>query len=124
MQSQSIKEKLAKVFKEELSLLVGLETETELKEGTSPKFCKAHSIRFTLHMQVEELQGQVANGELQPVDQRKWATPMVVVTRKDRKLRIYAHFKTTINPNLEMLTYLLLTPDEGFATLANGESFL
>ena len=39
-QIQSIKEEFADVFKEELGLLIGLEAEIELKEGTSPKFCK------------------------------------------------------------------------------------
>ena len=91
MESQSIKEEFAEVFKEELGLLVGLEAEIELKEGTSPKFCRARSIPFTLRRQVEEeLQRQVADGELQPVDQSKWATPIVVVTRKDGKLWICA----------------------------------
>jgi len=53
-----------------LGPLNGLEAEIELKEGTSPKFCKAHQIPFTLHTQVEEtLWQQIADGELQPVDQ-------------------------------------------------------
>ena len=72
VENQSIKEEYAKFSKEELGLLVGLEAEIELKEGTSPKFCKACSILFTLCRQVEEeLQRQVAEGELQPVDQSK-----------------------------------------------------
>ena len=124
VQSQSIKEEFAEVFKEELGLLVGLEAEIELREGTSPKFCKAHPIPFTLRIQVEEeLRRQVADGELQLVDQSKWVAPIVVVTRKDGKLRICATFKVTINPHLEMFTCPLPTPDEVFATLANGESF-
>ena len=71
-------------FKEKLGLLVGPEAEFELKEGTSPKFCKAPPNPFTLRTQVEEeLLRLVPDGELQPVDQSKWATPIVVVTRKD-----------------------------------------
>ena len=68
-------------------MLVSLETEIEVKEGINPKFCKASSIPFTLLTQVEELQRQVANGELQPVDQGKCATPIVMITRKDGKLQ-------------------------------------
>lgn len=40
--------KFADVFKEELGLLMGLEAEIELKEGTSPKFCKSRPISFVL----------------------------------------------------------------------------
>ena len=67
---QSLKEEFADVFKEELGLLVGIEAEIELKEDTSSKFCKPRPIPFALRSQVEEeLQKQVADGELQPVDQ-------------------------------------------------------
>ena len=84
---QSLKEEFADVFKEELGLLVGIEAEIELKEGTSSKFCKPRPIPFALRSQVEEeLQKQVADGELQPVDQSEWATLIVVVTKKDGKL--------------------------------------
>ena len=124
LEVQSIKQEFADVFKEELGLLNGLEAEIELKEGTSPKFCKARPIPFTLRTQVEEtLRQQIADGELQPVDKSEWATPIVVVTKKDGKLRICADFKVTINPHLKVPTYPLPTPDEVFATLANGESF-
>ena len=47
----------------------------------------------------------MADGELLPVDQSDWATPIVVVTRKDEKLRICADFKVTINPHLKVPTY-------------------
>ena len=65
----------------------------------------------------------MADGELLPVDHSDWATPIVVVTKKDGKLRICADFKVTINPYLKIPTYPLPTPDEVFAALANGESF-
>ena len=71
----------------------------------------------------QTLQQPVADGELLPVDQSDWATPIVVVTKKDGKLCICADFKVTINPYLKIPTYPLPTPDEVFAALANGESF-
>ena len=119
-----IKEEFPDVFKEELGMLKGIEAEIELQQGVSPKFCKPRPIPFSLRSQVEQtLQQQVADGELVPVDQSDWATPIVVVTRKDGKLRICADFKVTINPHLKLPTYPLPTPDEVFAALANGESF-
>ena len=70
---EPIKEELTEVSKEELGLIVGLEAEIELKDSTSPKFCKPYacSISFTLHTQVEEdLQKQLTDGEYQPVKQQ------------------------------------------------------
>jgi len=121
---ESIREEFPEVFKEELGMLKGLEAEIELQPGVSPKFCKPRPIPFSLCTQVEQtLQQQVADGELLPVDQSDWATPIVVVTKKDGKLRICADFKVTINPYLKIPTYPLPIPDEVFAALANGESF-
>ena len=76
LEIQSIKEEFADVFRKNyVGLLIGLEAEIELKEGSSPKFYKPRPIPFTLRTQVEEeLRKQVANGELQPVDQSESAT--------------------------------------------------
>ena len=41
--NSAIKEEFSNVFKEELGLLIGLEAETELKEGTSPSHVVFHS---------------------------------------------------------------------------------
>ena len=121
---ESIREEFPEVFKEELGMLKGLEAEIELQPGVSSKICKPRPVPFSLRSQVEQtLKQQIDDGELLPVDRSDWATPIVVVTRKDGKLRICADFKVTINPHLKVPTYPLPTPDEVFATLANGESF-
>ena len=124
MNIDSIKEEFPDVFKEELGMLKGIEAEIELQQVVSPNFCKSRPIPFSLRSQVEQtLQQQVADGELVAVDQSDWATPIVVVTKKDGKLCICADFKVTINSHLKIPTYPLPTPDEVFAALANGESF-
>ena len=104
--SEPINQKgICRIF-QRLRLFAGLEAEIELKEYTSPKFLIAYCIPFTQHIQIEEeLQRQVASGDLQPVDQSKYTTFIVAVTRKDEKLQICAD---TIIPYLKTLTYLLL----------------
>ena len=52
-----------------------------------------------------------------------WATPIVVVYKKDGGIRICDDFKVSINPVLETQTYPLSTPEEMFSTLANGELY-
>ena len=62
-------------------------------------------------------------GELVPVDRSDWATPIVVVHKKDGGIRICGDFKVSINPVLQSQTYPLPTPEEMFSALANGESY-
>ena len=83
---ESIKEDFPEVIMEELGMLKGIEAKIELLQGVSPKFCKSRPVPFSLRNEVEQtLKQQVADGELLPVDQSDWATPIVVVTRKDGK---------------------------------------
>ena len=65
MQGESLQQEFPSVFKEELGLLVGMEAEFELKEGSKPNFCKSRPILFALREKVEEaIRNQVADGEL------------------------------------------------------------
>ena len=112
------------VVKEGLGRLKRIRADIELKGKVKPIFCKSRAVPFALRKQVEEiLQQQVEDGELQPVEQSEWAAPIVVVKKKDGGIRICADFKMTINPYLRHKTFPLPTPEEIFATLANGESF-
>ena len=58
-----------------------------------------------------------------PVDRSDWATPIVIVRKKDWGIRICSDFKVFINPVLQCQTYQLHTPEEMFSALANGESY-
>ena len=58
-----------------------------------------------------------------PVDRGNWATPIVIVHKKDGSIRICGDFKVSINPVLQSQTYPLPTPEEMFSALANGESY-
>lgn len=54
IQGKALQKEFPSVFKEDVGLLVGLEPDTELKEGAKPKFCKSRPIPFALHEEVEE----------------------------------------------------------------------
>jgi len=47
----------------------------------------------------EALWKQVEEGELESVDRSEWASPIVVVKKKDGGIQICADFKHTINPH-------------------------
>ena len=117
-------EEFAEVFQNELGVLRGIEATVAVNELAAPRFHKARPVPFMLKEKVErQLQQQVLEGELVPVDRSDWATPIVVVHKKDGGIRICDDFKVSINPVLQSQTYTLPTPEEMFSALANGESY-
>ena len=124
LQSVSLLNEFPEVVKQGLGRLKGIQADIELKEGTSPRFCKCRPVPFALRAQVEEaIKKQVEEGELKPVEQSDWAAPIVIVRKKDGDIRICADFKMTINPHLLPKPFPLPTTEEVFSTLAQGESF-
>ena len=59
-------------------------------------------------------------GVLERVDYSEWAAPVVVVRRKDGRVRICGDYKVTVNPALDVNQYPLPRPEDLFATLAGG----
>jgi len=91
-------------------------------EAAVPCFHKPRLIPFALREKVEQqLQKQVDEGELIPVDRSDWAIPIVVVNKKDEEIRICGDFKVSINPVIKSQVYPLPTPEKMFSALANGE---
>jgi len=71
----------------------------------------------------QQLQKQLDEGELVPIERSNQATPIVVVHKKDGGIRICGDFKISVNPVLETQTHPLPIPEKNFCTLANGESY-
>ena len=108
----------------ELGLLRDIEATVTVEESAVPRFNKCRPVPFALKDKVEEaLQSQVAEGQLVLVERIEWAAPMVVVHKKNSGIRICGDFKVSINPVICSQVYPLLTSEEMFSMLANGESF-
>ena len=82
--------------------------ELAINESAIPRFHKARLVPFAL--KEKQLQQQVREGELVPVDKSDWPAPIVVVHKKDGGIRICGDFKVSINPVLQSQTYPLPTP--------------
>ena len=79
----------AEVFKEELELLKGIQASVTVDEAAPPRFHKPRPVPFALRDKVkEQLDKQVAEGELIPIDKSEWAAPIVVVHKKDGGISI------------------------------------
>jgi len=69
------------------------------------------------------LDNLVKLGKAVRVRQSEWASPGVVVQKKDGSIRYCADFKRTLNPQLRVDYYPLPRPDTVFANLSNGAVF-
>ena len=110
-------------FQEGLSVMNTLKARLHLKQGCTPKFCKARSVLFTLRPAVEtEISRLEKEGVLKPVMHSQWALPVVPAPKNNGHLRLCSDCKITLNPAMEVDKYPLPKPENLFASLARGRS--
>ena len=63
-------------------------------------------------------------GIVEKIDHSPWAALVVPVPKKDGHIRLCGDYKVTINPYLEVDKYPLPKPEDLFASLAGGNTFL
>ncbi|UYV70739.1 K02A2.6-like, partial [Cordylochernes scorpioides] len=114
----------ANLFSKELGCLKNVHIDFYLKKNTTPVFCKARSLPFSLKKKVEnEIDGMVNEGILQPIEYANWAAPIVPVLKKDGSLRICGDFRCTANKAIELDKYPLPSIDEIFSKLSGNTVF-
>lgn len=121
----SYKVKFPNVFdKESNSKIRGFEAEIVMKPGVTPVFCKPYDIPYALVDKVKgELDRLVKVGTLVPVTASEWASPLVVVPKKNGALRLCVDFKMTLNRHIQTEHYPLPKAEDIFATLAGCTKF-
>ena len=93
-------------------------------EHAKPIFKKSRSVAYGLQPLLEtEFDQMIRDGILEPVENSDWATPLVIVPKKNGRLRVCGDFKVTINQCVETKQYPLPTTDNIFARLAGGKIF-
>ena len=65
---------------------------------------------------------QGASGELKAVENSDWASPIVVVPKSSSSVRICAHYKVSLNSQIEDHVYVLPTIEDIFSQL-KGDKF-
>eukprot|EP00118_Oscarella_pearsei_P023941 m.294194 g.294194 ORF g.294194 m.294194 type:complete len:713 (+) comp40742_c0_seq74:392-2530(+) len=112
------------LFGDDLGTVKGFKASLKLQPGATPTFLKARPAVYSLRDGIgQELDRLEKKGVLQKVSTSRWATPLVVVTKPDKSLRLCGDFKVTVNKVLDVDQYPLPKPDDLFATLAGGEKF-
>ena len=95
--------KFSDVISDKLGTMTHHRAKLYLKENATPKFCKARPVPFAVQQQIEEeLNRLQSQGIIEPVSHSEWATPVVPVPKKNRKLRLCGDFKVTLNPVLDV----------------------
>ena len=117
-------DKYAMVFSDTLGTFAHHEATLHLKGGATPKYFRPRSIPFALKNEVEgELDSLVEKGVLEPVHASEWASPIVVIPKKDGRIQLCSDYKVTINLLLTIDSHPLPKPQELFASLSGGERF-
>ena len=117
-------DKYSSLFSEGYGTVKDFKAQIHLKENVQPKFCKARTVPFALKEAVDkELDRLEAEGVIYKVDCSEWATPVVVVPKADKSVRLCGDYKVTVNPCIEVPQHPLPAAEEIFATLTGGTVF-
>ncbi|KAK3908251.1 hypothetical protein KUF71_018764 [Frankliniella fusca] len=106
------------------SVIEGFTAKLVLQKNARPIFARAYPLPYGMEEPVSKVLDKMeADGKAIRVRIADWASPALAVPKKDGSIRYVADFKRTINPQLRVDFYPLPTPEQVFATLANGQFF-
>jgi hypothetical protein len=95
-----------------------------LKEGITPVFHKAYdppqALRAILESEINKL---VNTGILKPVTHSHWATPVLLVPKRDGSYRTVTNYKATVNPAIKLDHYPIPRLEDIFTTLSDCQVF-
>ena len=96
-----------------------------MQAGAQLVYKKARPVPYAPKQQVkaevDRLEQQVI---IKKVEHSHWATPIVIVPKADKSIRIYGDYKVSINPYLRTEGCPLPTVQDLFSSLTNGAVFL
>ena len=97
-QSVPVLDEFPSLFEDGLGKVEGKEATIQLSEGAIPKCMSARPLPYAMKAKVEvELDRLIDEGILEPVEYSEWASPIVIVKKKDDSIRLCADFKATLN---------------------------
>lgn len=96
----------------------------ELKDDARPVFLKSRPVPLALRDDVaKEVDCLVEQGVREPVEYSNWATPLIVVRKKNETLLLCGGYGSTVNKAVKSSGYPLPTTVEIFATLGTSKIF-
>ncbi|XP_060081069.1 uncharacterized protein K02A2.6-like [Ylistrum balloti] len=123
----SVKEMLVKhhkLFQKGLGTIQKFKAQVKVQSDVQPIFCKARAVPFSLKEALEKELHRLENeGIVSRVEQSDWATPVVIVPKADKSIRLSGDFKVTVNKCLDEQQYPLPNVEDMFAQLTGGQKF-
>lgn len=102
----------------------GYEAHIRMKTDATPVFHKPRRVPYALREPVEaELQTLEKNGVIVKMDRSRWASPIVVVRKTDKSVRICGDYKVSINPFVEDEQITLSTTQDLYVQLSGSKVF-
>ncbi len=100
-------EKYKEIFTDELGTIKPYKAKLIVAPSAVPRYHPPRSVPFAMKTVVEEEFDRLESlGVLERVDVADWAAPIVVVPKKDGRVRICGDYKVTINPMLTSTSIL------------------
>lgn len=94
-----------------------------MKEET-PIFRKAYAVPLRLRQKViDHLDSLERDGVISPVETSEWASPVVIVIKKDQNIRLVIDCRVSINKVIIPNTYPLPVAQDLFASLSGSKMF-
>ncbi|CAB3257988.1 unnamed protein product [Arctia plantaginis] len=120
-----LKVKYKEVFsKDRSSHILNFKAKLKLRDGATPTFHKAYSIPYSKKQEVEaELLNLVKSGIIKKVTHSDWASPIVIVEKSNKNIRVCVDYKVTLNKQLDTDHYPLPLPEDIFSELAGATCF-
>ncbi|XP_055599178.1 uncharacterized protein K02A2.6-like [Uranotaenia lowii] len=121
---KDVKQKFSNVFNKDFSSpIVGYEAELVINKE-KPIFKKAYDVPYRLRDKVSEyLDNLQKQNVITPIENSKWASPIVIVMKKDNDIRLVIDCKVSINKVLVPNSYPLPVAQDLFAKLAGCKVF-
>lgn len=119
-----LKTKYSKIFDKDFSEpVVGYEGDLVLKSD-QPIFKKAYTVPYKLKEKMEKhLEMLEQQKVITPIKASEWASPVIVVVKKDQDIRMVIDCKVSINKAIVPNTYPLPLAQDIFASLAGCKVF-
>ena len=116
--------KNSRLFQEGYEGMTGFKAHIRMDDNAKPIFLKARSVPYALREAVEvELEKLEKNGVIKKVERSEWASPVVIVPKKDKTVRICGDYKVSINKFVEDEQYNMPTTQDLFVELGGSKVF-
>lgn len=120
----SMSQEFQSVFSNGLGHVRGFEAEIHVKDGAKPKCFPPRSLPYSLKAKVDmELDRLQKEGVITPVEHAEWASPIVVVRKKNGSIRLCGDFKVSINPHIESHEYPIPNPSDLLSSISGASVF-